>query len=523
MRAASSRLLAIGDMMPYPQGFGNESGPPPLASPIMGRALSAGVGHDGGDGGVGAIAGGRRASAARPGRGRSSGRRRAAGLGASAALLATVSLAPAAGALSPAGAAPAGGLPARPFPGRVQAQAPAANVGVSIQDANGNNQPGPGRVNIGTAPVGDANYTWVTLTNHPGAPLSIASTPPWAGLPANDLPPASFSTPGQWYANITNCVGSLAPAASCNVWVVYEATGYDQGDATFEINTSAGQVGFTLQAQADQGYDIVTTNNEIATCGDIDTNLASATPMTLAQPVVGASASPYGTGLLSAASDGGVFAFGDAPFLGSMGGRHLDKPIDGMAAHEVASSATNASGIDGYWLVAADGGIFAFGNAPFYGSMGGKHLDQPIVGMASTPDGKGYWLVASDGGIFAYGDANFFGSMGGRHLDSPIVGMATTPDGKGYWLVASDGGIFAYGDASFQGSKGGQPLNAPIVGMAAVPAGQGYELLGSDGGVYPFGDAANDGGSEGLSTAAAISEDGVPSARITLVDWPPGI
>ena len=60
--------------------------------------------------------------------------------------------------------------------------------------------------------------------------------------------------------------------------------------------------------------------------------------------------------------------------------------------------------------------------------------------MAATPDGKGYWLVASDGGIFAYGDAHFYGSTGGKNLNSPIVGMAPTPDGKGYWLVASDGG-----------------------------------------------------------------------------------
>ena len=41
-------------------------------------------------------------------------------------------------------------------------------------------------------------------------------------------------------------------------------------------------------------------------------------------------------------------------------------------------------------------------------------LNKPIVGMAATPDGKGYWLVASDGGIFAYGDAAFYGSTGGH-------------------------------------------------------------------------------------------------------------
>ena len=52
--------------------------------------------------------------------------------------------------------------------------------------------------------------------------------------------------------------------------------------------------------------------------------------------------------------------------------------------------------------------------------------------MAPTPDGKGYWLVASDGGIFSFGDAGFFGSTGGLHLNEPIVGMAPTPDGRGY-------------------------------------------------------------------------------------------
>ena len=50
--------------------------------------------------------------------------------------------------------------------------------------------------------------------------------------------------------------------------------------------------------------------------------------------------------------------------------------------------------------------------------------------------------------------------MGGRPLNQPVVGMASTPDGKGYWLVAADGGIFSFGDAVFHGSMGGIPLNA---------------------------------------------------------------
>ncbi len=78
----------------------------------------------------------------------------------------------------------------------------------------------------------------------------------------------------------------------------------------------------------------------------------------------------------------------------------------------------------GYDLVASDGGVFAFGDAGFYGSTGGMVLNRPIVGMASTPDGRGYWLVASDGGIFAFGDAPFLGSTGNLVLSRPIVGMA---------------------------------------------------------------------------------------------------
>ncbi len=166
-----------------------------------------------------------------------------------------------------------------------------------------------------------------------------------------------------------------------------------------------------------------------------------------------------GAGYWEVASDGGVFAFGDAAFYGSMGGRPLDRPVVGTAATPDDA---------GYWEVAADGGIFAFGDAAFYGSMGGRPLVAPIVGMAATPDGAGYWEVAADGGIFAFGDAAFYGSMGGKPLNRPIVGMAATPDGAGYWEVASDGGIFAFGDAAFYGSMGGQPLVAPVVSAAVT-------------------------------------------------------
>ena len=152
-----------------------------------------------------------------------------------------------------------------------------------------------------------------------------------------------------------------------------------------------------------------------------------------------------------------------------------------VLAHPIVGMASTADG-GGYWEVASDGGIFAFGDAGFYGSEGGQRLNDPIVGMASTADGGGYWEVASDGGIFAFGDAGFYGSEGGQHLNDPIVGMASTPDGGGYWEVASDGGIFAFGDAGFYGSEGGQRLDDPIVGMASTADGGGYWEVASTAG-----------------------------------------
>ncbi len=124
----------------------------------------------------------------------------------------------------------------------------------------------------------------------------------------------------------------------------------------------------------------------------------------------------------------------------------------------------------------------------FYGSTGGMHLNQPVVGMAATPDGGGYWLAAADGGVFSFGDARFFGSTAGMHLNQPVVGMAATPDGGGYWLVAKDGGIFFFGDAAFFGSAAGIHLNQPVVGLAAS-AGSGYRLVASDGGIFDYGSA----------------------------------
>ena len=205
------------------------------------------------------------------------------------------------------------------------------------------------------------------------------------------------------------------------------------------------------------------------------------------------------SGYWEVGTDGGIYALGGAPFYGSMGGHTLNAPVVGMAA-------TPDSG--GYWEAASDGGIFAFGDAAYFGSMGGQHLNAPVVGLAATPDGHGYWEVGSDGGVYAFGDAHFYGSMGGQALHAPMVGIASTPDGKGYWEAASDGGIFAFGDAQFAGSMAGVRLNKPVVGIATDHVHTGYWEVAADGGAFAFGGApfvGSEGGQPVSSSAVAMA------------------
>ena len=206
---------------------------------------------------------------------------------------------------------------------------------------------------------------------------------------------------------------------------------------------------------------------------------------------------PTAPGYWLTAADGGIFTFGDATFWGSAGALPLTRPVVGMAATPDRR---------GYWLVASDGGVFTYGDAGFYGSTGALHLNRPIVGIAPTPDGHGYWLAASDGGVFAFGDATFAGSTGGMTLNAPVVGIDAGPDDRGYRLVASDGGIFAFGSAPFSGSTGGLRLARPIVGAASAPGtgGAGYWLVASDGGIFAFGGAGFHGSTGGLSLNAPV-------------------
>jgi hypothetical protein len=175
----------------------------------------------------------------------------------------------------------------------------------------------------------------------------------------------------------------------------------------------------------------------------------------------------------------------------------------------------------GYWLVASDGGIFAFGDAGFHGSIPGAglspagsgtahSLNAPIVGMVPSSDGGGYFMVASDGGVFAFGDARFEGSCPGIGGCSGHA-VAVVPDatGNGYWVVTNSGSVYTFGDAANYGAPG--PQGSSITSAVATPNGGGYWVLDAAGQVFPFGNAAGMGGlppgsAGGFNPANAIFE-----------------
>lgn len=76
----------------------------------------------------------------------------------------------------------------------------------------------------------------------------------------------------------------------------------------------------------------------------------------------------------------------------------------------------------------------------------------PCIGGRITPTGKGYWLVGADGGVFAQGDAKFFGSAFGKLTNEHIVGFDIAADGTGYILWSDQYHAFAFGSCTFEGN-----------------------------------------------------------------------
>ncbi len=273
---------------------------------------------------------------------------------------------------------------------------------------------------------------------------------------------------------------------------------------------------FAYVAPGNGGFFTLSAYGKVYDYGNAPTNLGDASNLNLNAPMVAMAVAPGGAGYWLLGADGGVFSYGTAVFEGSSGQINPALPAGGSNSFvpnkPIVGIVATSTG-KGYWMVGSDGGVFAFGDATFVGSSGqinpalaagGSNSfmpNKPIVGLVPTTDGRGYWMVAADGGIFAFGDAGFYGSSGQINPAqaaggsnsfvpaAPIVGMIPSIDDKGYLMVGMDGGVYAFGDAPFYGSPAGS-LSSPnsVTGIALTPDGKGYWVAGLDGSIYSFGD-----------------------------------
>ena len=148
-----------------------------------------------------------------------------------------------------------------------------------------------------------------------------------------------------------------------------------------------------------------------------------------------------------------------------------------MPGSAVTSPSTTTHG---FWLVGNDGGIFTFGSAQFYGSMGGTVLQRPVVGIVATKDDGGNWLDASDGGVFSFGDTTFYGSIPGLGLHPAGLRAAQQPQcahcGHGAlhrrWRLLHGGlrwrRLCAFGDANLRAHAPGR-VAAPVRRLPSCP------------------------------------------------------
>lgn len=73
--------------------------------------------------------------------------------------------------------------------------------------------------------------------------------------------------------------------------------------------------------------------------------------------------------------------------------------------------------------------------------------------IASTASGNGYWIVNAQGAVYAYGDAAYLGGINnaGPNRTTALLpgdfptGIAAAPSGKGYWIVTQQGYVYAFG------------------------------------------------------------------------------
>ena len=87
-----------------------------------------------------------------------------------------------------------------------------------------------------------------------------------------------------------------------------------------------------------------------------------------------------------------------------------------------------------------------------------------MTSAVRTPNGGGYWILTANGTVYAYGDAGNYGDGAGSFGGfNPATAILTTSDGDGYWIASANGTMDPYGDAPYDGGMSGTHLNGAII------------------------------------------------------------
>jgi hypothetical protein len=201
-----------------------------------------------------------------------------------------------------------------------------------------------------------------------GKTLAIDGAPVFENVPAQGSIASISTRNGYWVVAPKGQIFARGDASELCGGSLRNCSGFPSSVNNYNmiVAAAADPNGKGLWALGADGK--VWTAGNVVSYGDVQNDPSTPT---------GIAVTPYGRGYYIVMSDGGVFSFGDAVFHGSTGGKKPGgRKITGIALNLVAvrdSTGTRLeTTVNGYWLVAEDGGVFSFGSAPFWGSTGGN-------------------------------------------------------------------------------------------------------------------------------------------------------
>lgn len=215
-------------------------------------------------------------------------------------------------------------------------------------------------------------------------------------------------------------VGMAEDQATGGYWEVASDGGVFSFDAPFYGSMGGRRLNAPIVGMAATptggGYWLVASDGGIFTFGNARF-YGSMGGRHLDAPVSGMAATEDGGGYDLVGRTGGVFTFGDAGFDGSCSGEPGGSWV-GIVVHRNTLAASS--------LVASNGAVGTVTSARIPCLLLDRRTpaSATVVGIAVSP--RAVWLVCRTGDIVTDGGGPSYGSMEGRHLNAPIVGMAVS-------------------------------------------------------------------------------------------------